>query len=839
MKDQRRGQVLFQSMSKVGAALVIGAAASFAMPTLSFAQGSPGEDPKGDRVDEIVVNARHIEESLQDVPVAVTAIDRGTLDAFRIDEAADLVSRIPTLNIQTGGSGASAQVSLRGVGSSNISNSFDSAVALNFDDISVSTQRLLGSAFFDVEQVTLLKGPQSLYFGKAASAGVLALRSANPTEDWEYGAKASYEFEEDGYTFGGFVSGPLTDTLGIRVAAEFQDIEEFVQLGSIVPTRDRDRGLTNLVSRLTLHWEPTEDFSANLKINYNRQRSETLNGTADIFCGADGLPDPSALLGGAFGGTPGLDLFLPTHDCDIEDSKFSSPDGNALINTVPAGSPGATRNVSSAYNDTDTYFVRLKLDYAVSEDFDVTFLAGYIDLDNEYSDSFNATGRNPDGSAAGLVAPFRNTLEQVTLEGRLASNFEGPFNFQVGVFWEDREIGHKTAQNAFNPSLLAVFGPPFGPDAATGATFDWLADRPIDAEALSVFVSAQYQLSDEWELSGGVRWTDEEKSSSIFFPFIHVGVGALVPAVPAGFRTSDIEFEDRNWSPELVLRYTPNEDTTIYAAFKTGFKSGGVDNNTLPLGTVANLTSANAGLRDAAEDGLRFESETSRGGEVGYKAVLHDGTLNLNVTTYYYVFEDLQVQAFDVAVFNFDTRNAGELTTYGVDVEWGWEAPIDGLSLFGAVSFLRSEYTGKFITANGDDLNGRDAARAPTWSGHIGFDYVLPLGDAYELRFTPLFSYTGNYLVANSTRSRFSSANPLGNLQQDDFVTIDAVLSIATADERWKLSLIANNLTDEQFINTAGPAPFLPTALPAFAADDQQVSVSRGRQVFVEAAFAF
>ena len=125
-------------------------------------------------IEEIVVTARNIEESLQETPVAVTALGEETLDVFRIDEATDLVSRIPALNVSVGGSGAGAQITLRGIGSSFISNAFDSAVALNFDDVSISTQRLLQTAFFDVEQAAVLKGPQSLYFGKAACWGALS-----------------------------------------------------------------------------------------------------------------------------------------------------------------------------------------------------------------------------------------------------------------------------------------------------------------------------------------------------------------------------------------------------------------------------------------------------------------------------------------------------------------------------------------------------------------------------------------------------------------------------------------------------------------------------------------
>lgn len=158
-------QVLSSTKSTRHVLCAIGTATTLAFPTWSFAQSGA--------IEEIVVTARMVEETLQEVPVAVTTIGEDALDAFRIDEATDLTSRVPALNVSVGGSGAGAQITLRGVGSSFISNAFDSAVALNYDGISVSTQRLLQSAFFDVEQIDVLKGPQSLFFGKAASAGVL------------------------------------------------------------------------------------------------------------------------------------------------------------------------------------------------------------------------------------------------------------------------------------------------------------------------------------------------------------------------------------------------------------------------------------------------------------------------------------------------------------------------------------------------------------------------------------------------------------------------------------------------------------------------------------------
>ena len=213
------------SARKTVRSVLFGSAACLALSGLAapaFAQAAADEDDSA----IIIVTARAQAESLQEVPVNITSLASETLDTFQVNEIADVVGRVPALNVQVGGSGAGAQISLRGLGSSNISSAFDSAVGLDFDGVLVSTQRLLQTGFFDVQQIDVLKGPQSLYFGKSASAGVLSIKSANPTSEWEIAGKGSYEFEEDGYTLGGYISGPISDTLGIRVAAQYQDLNK-------------------------------------------------------------------------------------------------------------------------------------------------------------------------------------------------------------------------------------------------------------------------------------------------------------------------------------------------------------------------------------------------------------------------------------------------------------------------------------------------------------------------------------------------------------------------------------------------------------------------------------
>jgi iron complex outermembrane receptor protein len=379
-----------------------------------------------------------------------------------------------------------------------------------------------------------------------------------------------------------------------------------------------------------------------------------------------------------------------------------------------------------------------------------------------------------------------------------------------------------------------------GPDPVTGFTFDWFADRPNDSEAISLFGSATIDLSDQWELSGGVRWTDENKSTVIAFPYVHSFITTAFGAVASGFTTDGIEFSDSNLAPEVVLRYTPSEDINIYAAFKTGFKSGGVDNNLLPTGTIVpNLNSSDPAVAEAAADALRFESETSLGGEFGFKSQLANRSIVLNATAYYYVFDNLQVQNFDAQIFNFDTTNAGELTTLGIDVDWSWFTPVDGLSFSGSLAWLDAEFSDSFLVpTTGDDLEGRRPARAPEFSGNVAVDWQLPLSDSLELGFNGNLAFTTSYITANSTLQTFDQAvrnanGSLNNLEQNGYVTLDGGISIGAPNEAWELSLIARNLTDKQWINTSNNAPFVG------GGDDYVVTLNRGRQIFVEVGFKF
>jgi len=801
--------------------LLLGTAASLAFAGIAapvYAQDVVEYDDSN----VITVIARKQTETLQEVPVTVTAIGADTLEKFQVNEIADVVSRVPALNVQVGGSGSGGQISLRGVGSSNISASFDSAVAFDFDGVQVSTMRIVQAGFFDVEQIDILKGPQSLFFGKSASAGVFAIRSANPTRDWEVAGKASYEFEEKGYTVGGHISGPISDTLGIRVAAQYQDIEDYVKIQPGTPTYNSDgslrdsRGLSNFVGRTTLQWDPADNFNANLKLNYIRNRSDGADSHTDISCGANGVADPVYLLSGS--------LVIPSSaNCDATDGLYGMSDGAAaLVSNVPTGSGGDGTKFENgiAFGKTDIFFGRLKWDLGLSDTLTLSSVSGYLSLDAIDTDCYAYTGQLAPGvpGNAGCSDPVNKT-EQFTQELRVTSDFDGMFNFMVGAFYESRDIDFNTSQQGVNISFVA-------PDPVTGFTYDWYKKQNTKTEALSFFASATLNLTEQLELSGGLRWTDETKVSRISVPYVHSFLSSTPAFINSGFFSGPIKFSDSNFSPEASIKYQATPDINIYASFKTGFKSGGIDNSALPSNSLLGFNDPDPAVRAEVADALKFDSETGIGGEIGVKSQFADRTVTLNTSVFYYVFDDLQVQNFDAAAVQFQTFNASQLTTQGVDVEWGWRTPVQGLNLSGSIAYTDAEFTAPFVTTSGEDINGRSAARAPKFAANAAFDWTVPMGDAVELGLNGNLQYSGSY---------FTNEDSASDTVQDSYVSIDGSISVGDPDGKWKLSLVGVNLTDEIWINTSAGRPFLEPGV----GDDEVWTQNRGRQVFVEAAFKF
>jgi iron complex outermembrane receptor protein len=760
----------------------------------------------------ITVTARKRDESLQSVPVTVGVVSGAEIGRFAYDKPEDVMSLVPELRVQVGGPGSGGQISLRGVGSSNLSAAFDSAVALDFDGVTVSSMRALQFGFDDLRQIEVLKGPQSLYFGKGASAGVVSFKSADPTRDWEAGGRAAYEFDQRGATLAAYVSGPVTDTVGLRLSAQFNDVSRLYR-NQAPGVADPVRGEQNLNLRATVQVDPSDRFSANLKINHVRYENDGPLRFAVVDCGADGVADPVVALGGA--------LRIPAgYRCDTSGKSYFLPDAAPpLAVKAPLG---LDNRDGASFGRSRIWLGRLKLDWEVTDALTLSSVTGYFDLSSNEQEQYSLGGLfHGVGFGLGGGLPHHD-LEQFSQELRLTSAWDGPANIMLGAFYERRHIVFASAQQIVAISLL-------GPDPLTGNTFDWYKRNTTDTDAYSVFGSVRLRLAEDVELTAGARWTQEAKTTVFTVPYMHQFLAVRPTFVRSGYDSGPVRFQDSNISPEASLTWRVDPDLMLYGAFKTGFKSGGIDNTAFPSATLLGFLSPDPAVRGATARAFSFKSETAMGGEVGAKARLLGDALTLNGSVYYYVFENLQAQHFDPVRAQYVTTNASELTTAGADLDIRWATPVDGLTLFGALAFTDARFTKPYFTdpdSHPDrNIDGRRAARAPRWSGSAGADLRLPLGAGLELGVTGNLQFSGGY---------FTNDVALDDYVQRGFVTADLAVSIGDPDGRWQLAFIGRNLADKRAVNTSGPRTYLPAN-----GDDRILDLTPGRQLSVQASFRF
>ncbi len=506
------------------------------------------------------------------------------------------------------------------------------------------------------------------------------------------------------------------------------------------------------------------------------------------------------------------------------------PDGLPALSVQAAG--GQDLNGGVPYGTSDIFFGRLEMNWDITDDVTLTSVTGYLDQSAQDLEWYSYGGITPEGTSSGYGGGLTDhQLEQFTQELRIATHFDAPINFMFGLFYESRKIEFNTNQYALNVVTL------FGPDPLTGNTTDYFKTHHYDNEAFSIFGQLQWDITDRLELSGGVRWTDETKVNVISVPYMH-GFLESIGFVPSGFVGNPITFKDSNLSPELTFSYQVADDISLYASYKTGFKSGGIDNSALPSAGLLGLGSDDPEVVAETAAALIYDSETAEGGEIGAKMQFANRTVTVNVSAYYYVFTDLQVQNFDAIAIQFATSNASELTTKGFDVDFNWLTKIDGLSVFGALAYTNAKYTKPFnpelATQDPDnDLLGRASARAPKWAGNIGADYRVPVGNGLELGFTGNMQFSGSYFTNDDTQDDHI---------QDSFVTFDLAASIGSIDGGWQVAVIGRNVGDKRFVNTSGGRPFLlapgnGNGLPG--GDDQVFGLNTGRNIFLEASFRF
>lgn len=707
-------------------------------------------EPEVAAAGEIVVTARKRNETIQSVPVAVTAVDRRLLESLRIDRPADLGTLVPGLNLTVSTGASGGQLYLRGIGSADSSPFVEQAVSINIDGLQVSDSRILATGLFDLEQIEVLRGPQALFFGKNSPGGVISVRSADPSSRTEIILSSGYEFVQNQMQFRGIVSGGLTDTLSARLAASYSDQDgrfrivgvDDPALGAFRSDATRAPESREIFLRGTLLYEPTDAFTARFKLAYTNTRGGNRYASSErIFC-PYGAPQ----------------AIIPADDCKLNARVFLGQMHPATLEAVTGGD--ASR--PDGFEKLRQYLTSVELEYRVADGLEITSVTGYY---NSRQSNQNETSWQP-SSLLGNTSLVK--AKQFSEELRLSSSWSGPINFNVGAFYE-----HKSASN-----FIDVFLSPALIGGTTSARLG-LQDSESSGTTYSVFGQVDYDILSAFRLSAGGRYTSEKKD-----------VGISFNGVP-------VNFEDRahrwtNFSPEVSLRYRPNNSMMFYASYKRGFKSGGFD------------AGFNPGLQGVGPFDVRYDPEKVKGFEGGAKLSLFDRALTLNLAAFSYDYSGLQVTIFDPVTVGARIANAAQASVKGVEFEWAWATPVEGLSLNGAINYLDGTYkeyladcyTGQMaadgcVTVNGrtyQDMSGDPLTFASRWTGNLAFAYKTALANDWTLRFDGSAVYTGKYhaMITDAPGST-----------QGRTVAVNASASIALPDDRWQLTVRGVDLTNQ------------------------------------------
>jgi outer membrane receptor protein involved in Fe transport len=760
--------------------MAVAACAVFALDS-AFAGTAWAVEP-----DTVLVTARKREESLQDVPVTIQAFTDKDLEQYRSIDLSKIGEMSSQLIIFPTASGSGAALTIRGMGASAAGDSgFDASVTLDVDGMQITRGHIIRAGMFDLASVQVLKGPQALFFGKNSPAGVIALKSNDPTPEWEFTGRLSYEIEADEFVGEAIASGPINEKLGIRLGYRGRTERGWLKnaagpVSSPVPyipgypfdqepnpfpgTSDPRRGSQEEhIGRLTLALDPSDRFDATLKVlgALYSDDGAALNEVTSCS-GPMPITTPVASL---------ITLVDPYGDCTL-DGRLSSGE---LPPEIAAGYDGdVDRKGGRFFTSVSTILTTLNMNYRADK-FTITSQTGLYYYKYTRYDNFDGTTYNQF-----LGIQFENNTN-FSQELRFLSSFDFPLNVMFGLYYE-----HGSRDSDNNGKIAA-----HGPDPISGRTNSWNAVSTVTGDTYSAFGQLIWKVTPEIELAGGARFTREEKDATQQNTYRH----PVMTFLKAAGEVIDSTFEDSDVSPEATLTWTPTEELTLYGAYKTGYKSGGFSTNTV---ITANATSAS----------VSYDPETSEGFEIGLKSMLFAGALRLNVTGYRYTFRDMQVSAFDSSTTSFQIRNAASARTTGVEAEANWLVG-DGLMVRGQVGYNRARYV-SFPEApcySGQtpalgcigrvrDLSGQRMTLAPDWNGSVGFTYDTPVFNGWSLGLASDVTFSSSYLSLNSPFAR-----------QESFAKVNASIRLYSDDDRWAFAVIGRNLGNKRILGGSADKP--------------------------------
>lgn len=725
-------------------------AATVAATVMAAGLGAQSAWANGE-LEEIVVTAQKRAESVADVPISISVVTGNQLRSYGINNLEQLSYSVPNLKITQ--TALANRIAIRGIASGD-NKGFEQSVAMFVDGIYYGRDQLVRLPLVDLERVEVLRGPQPTLFGKNAIAGAISVVTRKPTKEFEASVDALHEFEHNESKLTGVLSGPLNDSVGARLVANYRDIKGWMT--NTTQNRKEPHVKENYV-RGALDFDSGSPLTANLKLEYADFKIK--GQSREVF-------NPVGTYSATFAGPLAVETNL---DYNRQDNGYES--SNHVSNAV------------------------LTLNYALGEN-TLTSVTGYLDygvrelIDVDFSPVNLLDGTNQ-----------QEDYKQWSQELRITSPASGRFNYIAGAYYQKTDLG-VSDHTLFNKTFLG-FGPPFN---ALGDTSN---DRDFSqgSKLWSVFAQGEFALTDRARLTLGVRYNDEAKNGS---RTLVIGRGPLstaaLPVVIGTFRALNIEahsvagsFSESSFNPMANVKFDVTDHVMLYATYARGTKAGGFDirSNSLPTSTTV-----------AKPGAFRFEAEKADNVEAGIRYNRSD--LSLHLSVYDTKYKNLQTNVFD-GTLNFNVRNAASATTKGVEAD-GRVALNDYWTLSGSAAYLDFKfddfkngqcYFQQVPSANGFcDYSGKRNALTPEWTGNVALDYRQPLSSSLMFGFGVNVDYSSSFIAA---------ANLDPRMVQNAFEKYGARVAVGAPDGRWEIAIVGRNLSDVRILQTASAMPLATT----------------------------